>query len=514
MGLLVNEPSDAVAKMTDNFNLIRAVLGGTNAMREAGCDYLPRYEVEESADYQVRLDQSTLYPAFSETCAKMKGRAFNEPLLIDGAPSWFVDDGIEKNFDLQGRNMDNWAADVFYDGLAMGLTHCLVDSPLSVNADGSDMSEAQVKGAGLRPYAIHIVPERILGWQKDENGNLTQVRIKFTREEPGEFASDLIPQIRVYTLIEAGTPVKTGRKKTVAAEAYVSMQAYEEEETGTGRNKKTEWVPVGAPVAMNIPFIPLITFYTKRTGYMTADPPLLELAQLNVKHWQMQSAIDALQLIICVPILCIAGGDGDTAVTIGSKSAMILPIGATAQYVEHTGAAVKSGMDNLQELKSQMRDAGAKLLAPGTPGKTGGSSAAPKTATESAEESASDNSLLGMMVSDFEGYIVNVCAVIGAWRGIEDLEVTAELDPDLDASVSITDRAKVLLDSLNSGVLSDDTYIEELKKLGLLSDEITYKDELEKINKQPKLDPPLTPINPPKPGRPAVEPATPPIAAT
>lgn len=499
MSLKVNESNAEVTAMTESWNLVRAVLGGTSAMRAAKDDYLPRYEVEESQDYDVRLEQSTLYPAFSETCQKMKGRAFNEPLMIDGAPPWFESDGIEKNFDMQGRSMDQWAADVFYDGLAMGLTHCLVDSPKSVNEDGTAMTQAQVTAAGIRPYCIHITPERVLGWQKDGDGNLTQIRVWFEREEPGEFGSDCVEQVRVYTL----TQPEDGE-----GEAFVVMQAYEEQVTGEGANKKSEWVKAGEPVNMDIPFIPLITFYTKRTGFMTADPPLLELAQLNVKHWQMQSAIDALQLIICVPILVVAGGDQDTTISIGSKSAMLIPIGAKCEYVEHTGAAVKSGMDNLTELKSQMRDAGAKLLAPGTSGKTGGNSQVTKSATESAEETASDNSLLGMMVSDFEAYIVKVCAVIGKWRNVDDLEVTAELDPDLDASVSITDRAKVLLDSLNSGVLSDETYIEELKKLGLLSDEITYADEQEKIAKQPKLDP-VAPINPPKPARPVVPPATP-----
>jgi hypothetical protein len=43
----------------------------------------------------------------------------------------------------------------------------------------------------------------------------------------------------------------------------------------------------------NIPQdITLVTLYTKRTGFMCGSPPLLNMALLNIKHWQSQSEQD------------------------------------------------------------------------------------------------------------------------------------------------------------------------------------------------------------------------------
>src|SRR3546814_6971269 len=35
--------------------------------------------------------------------------------------------------------------------------------------------------------------------------------------------------------------------------------------------------------------LPLVTVYAERTGYLTARPPLLDLAWLNLAHWQSSS---------------------------------------------------------------------------------------------------------------------------------------------------------------------------------------------------------------------------------
>src|SRR5690606_17726562 len=90
--------------------------------------------------------------------------------------------------------------------------------------------------------------------------------------------------------------------------------------------------------ATSLKHIPLSTLYTERTGYMTAKPPLLELAYLNVKHWQSQSDQDNILHVARVPMLAITGIDDDTwELKVGTASATKLPKEGDMKWVEHTG---------------------------------------------------------------------------------------------------------------------------------------------------------------------------------
>jgi hypothetical protein len=67
--------------------------------------------------------------------------------------------------------------------------------------------------------------------------------------------------------------------------------------------------------------ITLVTLYTKRTGFMCGSPPLLNMALLNIKHWQSQSEQDNILHVARVPILTVFGLEEGQELTIGSSSA-------------------------------------------------------------------------------------------------------------------------------------------------------------------------------------------------
>ena len=91
-------------------------------------------------------------------------------------------------------------------------------------------------------------------------------------------------------------------------------------------NGKKSWQPHDEGLT-SLDVIPLATFYTKRTGFMMATPPLLELAYMNVKHWQSQSDQDNILHVARVPMLMISGIDDDTfELKVGTSSATKLPM--------------------------------------------------------------------------------------------------------------------------------------------------------------------------------------------
>lgn len=438
----VSEQSPAAAAMTADRALIDALQGGTRGMREAGETYLPKRPLESSEDYKARLGMATLFPALSETIAAMTGRVFARPLVIgDNVPAWMAMD-VLPDIDRQGRNLHVFARDWFAQALGYGISHCLVESPRALGV----RTQADQRRANVRPYAIQIAPQRILGWRTDADGVLTQVRIRFERDEhDGEFGARTIDQIRVYEI---------GRVRT-----------YEK--------VKDSWVVVD-DVPLPLARIPLVTLYTNRTGMLTATPPLRELAFLNAKHWRMQSGNDTLVDTASVPILAVSGVQEGDNIVIGAKHAVRLPPGGSLQYVEHTGAAIGAGREALRALEDAMRQAGAKLVQPDK---------ATKTATQASEEAARENSALGAMTQVFEDTLNDLLDLLAEWRG-EDDGGTVQAQPNLDVDPSPNESMNVLLALRNGGALSDSTLFAETKRRGLVAEDVDWEDERERIAAQ------------------------------
>lgn len=442
----VNIPSPLTAAMQPGWQLVDDLAGGTTAMRAAGTRYLPKRPLEEQSDYDARLASATLLPAFSETVARMTGRIFAEPLVVgENVPGWIMDE-VLPDVDRQGRNLHVFAREWFSEALSYGLSHCLVESP---RADGI-RTRADQRAAKVRPYAIRIHPRRILGW-REHDGELVQLRVRFQRvEDDGEFGSKTVEQVRVY---------ESGRVRT-----------YEKVERGTERNA---WLQVDE-VQTGLARIPLITLYTQRTGMLTATPPLLELAHLNAKHWRMQSSNDTLIDTASVPILALSGINEGDDVIIGAKHAIRLPTGATAKYVEHTGAAIGAGRQSLVDLVEDMRRAGAKLLQPAD---------ASKTATEAREDAAADNSALGGMATQLQDTLIDLLDLIAEYRG-EATGGTVEVRPNLDPDPTPANTLTTLIGLRNAGALSDETLFGEAQRRGLVASDVAWADEAERIAAQ------------------------------
>jgi hypothetical protein len=215
--------------------------------------------------------------------------------------------------------------------------------------------------------------ERVLGWRWEQRGGekrLTMIRIREHVTEPdGLWGEKQITQVRV---IYASTDKKPGR-----VEIYRG-----------GGPKGEDWKrPVKVLDAItSFDEIPIHTMYANQTGFMTAAPPLLDMAYNNVAHWQAASDLAHIVHVSNFPILYLAGdlrGQGDTdeepIVDEGDESSMgpnMLvqgKVGTELKFVEHTGAAIEAGERHIEKLEEHMALQGIDLLTP----RVGG----PETAT-------------------------------------------------------------------------------------------------------------------------------------
>jgi hypothetical protein len=451
MATTVADKSAAVLQMEPDWFLASALLGGTRTMRAAGQTYLPKWPKEDAEAYGTRLAVSVLFPAYQRTIQTLSGKPFSKPITLgEDVPARFAP--WLSDIDLQGRNLDAFAASVLNTAVGYGLAGILVDFP---PAEGVH-TQAQEQAAGLRPYWVEIRPQQILGWRATRSGGawrLLQLRLAEVVEvEDGAFGTEFVDQVRV---------LEPGLWTTYRSPDAGVWSMYETGTTTLGR----------------IPFVPV---YAGRTGFMTARPPLIEVAHLNVAHWQSASDQQNILHVTRVPILTVTGiDDPEWKMTVGSSAAIRLPTDSRMGYVEHSGAAIAAGSEDLKALEERMRQAGAELLviAPGY-----------VTATQINTENAVGMCVLQSITQAFEDALDQALQITADWVG-EPTGGHVTVFNDYGAATLQEASAQLLLSTNQAGKLSDETLHSEYQRRGILSADMSWEDEQLRIEAQgPALD--------------------------
>lgn len=451
MAAQVNDQSDAVKAMEPGWALANALLGGTFAMREAGEKYLPKWPNEEKESYDQRLATATLFPAFARTVSTLAAKPFSKPVtLSEDMPEDIK--GFADDIDQQGRNLHVFAAEVMKELMGPGLAGILVDYPPAVGVK----TLADERSRGLRPYWVMIKSGQILGWRAKREGDkwaLTMLRLlECVTEDDGEFGEVEIHQVRVL--------------KPGIWEVYRKQK------------DKDVWMLHGSG-GTTLSVVPFVPCYGERTGFMTAKPPLQELAHLNVKHWQSQSDQDTILHVARVPILAVVGAqnqmdkDGKPTpfkLTVGASAAVSLPKDGDLKFVEHTGAAIEAGKTSLDDLKEEMRQAGAELLVlkPTT------------TATQVHSENAIGLCVLQEITLNLQDSLNAALQLTADWIN-KPAGGTVTLFNDFGAATLDAATATLVKDMVAAGQLSKESGFKEQQRRGTISGELTWEDERERI---------------------------------
>lgn len=436
----VRKKSAAVEAMSAPLPLIRALLGGTAAMRAAGDALLPQWPNEEAESYKTRLAVATLFPAFPRTVEVLSGKPFSKPLtLSDDVPSRLQ--GWAEDIDLQGRNLHAFAASLCEDALGAGFCGVLVDYPTTEGL----RTQADESAAGVRPYFVHIRLDDMLGWRyRRVNGVATLTQFRFLEtvtEEDGEFGEIVVPQVRV-----------------LAPGAWATYRKVKDKDDWELHDQGTTTLKV-------IPFIPV---YGQRKGFMIGAPPLLNLAYMNVEHWQSKSDQQTILHVARVPILFTKMLGNDTEITVGANTAVKAESPeADMKFVEHTGKAIDAGRLSLLDLEDQMRQAGAELLV-----------IKPGNITES--QTLADNEqgacALQRIAGDLEDALDAALQLMADWVGEpEGGHVTVFKDF---GAATLAEASAELLQKMNvAGTLSDETLFEEMQRRGMIRPDLKWEDE-------------------------------------
>jgi len=406
----------AVLDMTKSWEIMKAVTYGTEYLRENSEAFLPLEPREDYDAYLSRVNRSVFSPYTQRLVRAATGLILRKPITVIGDPYWT--DVFVKDVDGCGSDLDEYARRLLICALTYGHSNTLVDFPAPTGA----RSLAEERNQNRRPYWIEVDPANIYGWRLDREvnyGKLIQVRIAEQAVVPeGDFGEKVFDQIRV---IEPGQ-YKIFRKKETTKDMYTQDESFAGNFDSPANEKDYELVESGE---FSLGEIPLVTVYAGKTDTMTSKPPLLDIAYLNLAHFQRQADLIHSLHVASQPLLVMEGWDDQTKdMAISVNYAMATQPGNKVYYVEPAASAFEAQAAEIQELQLQMATLGISTLSQ------------QKFVAESADARRLDrvdtNSMLSMVSLDLEQKVQKAFNLSADYLGLEPPEIKISRDFDID----------------------------------------------------------------------------------
>lgn len=348
-------------------------------MREKGELYLPKEAGESGTAYTVRLLRSLLFNTFVKVREGLIGMALKRnPELESDVPAQ-LREHVE-DIDLNGNHLDVFIKDFFRDVINDGHAFIFVDMqrPLtrSLATLSTEPTALDDRISNRRPYWTKFRKDQACNWKSDRiNGETVLTQITFKQcatESDGAYSEKEVTRYLVLRL-------QVLQPKTAESPAVYGPMEWElfEEQT---ENKTGYEVSIDGNVT-SLTRIPVVTIYARRTGFLESEPPLLDLAYLNVGHWQQWSDLNC-QLRMLVPVMEIRGellttptvmppgqsGDGlkprKPQIAIGPGAALQFKDDkGGVEYKSHDGKAIEATRQSLMDLEQRMSAVGLSIIA-------------------------------------------------------------------------------------------------------------------------------------------------------
>ena len=326
----VQDANGAWAAQEPHWILIEDLLQGTYGMRRKHRRYLPQEPRELDESYDNRLARSVCPPYYQRLERMLAGMLTRKPVRLDDVPDVIREQLFD--VDLQGNDLNIFVYELARKIVRYGHAGVLVDFPSETDSEIQNITDT----SALRPYWVTYTPRDILGWRSEiVNGaqKLTMLRLLERIVVPdGEFGEKYLEQVRVLRpgSYELHRQSDTKGKYDVVAEGTTSLD-----------------------------YIPFAIAYSNRVGLLESRPPLEDIAELNLKTYQIQSDLDNMLHISGVPMLAFYGfPSAAEEVSAGPGEAIAFPAEGRAEYIEPDGKSYEAQFRRLEQLAGQINELG------------------------------------------------------------------------------------------------------------------------------------------------------------
>jgi hypothetical protein len=417
--------------MANFWGLIEDLKEGTYKIRSEHRKYLPQLEREVDDSYDRRLSRSNVVPFMQRIEKMLAGMLVRKPVRLDG-----VSDLVrEQLFDvsLEGDDLNVWLYTTARTVISYGHCGVLVDAPKD--------------GDKVRPYWVTYEPKNILGWRTeviDGVRQLTQLRLMEQVVEPdGKYGEKIVKQIRV---------LEPGRFEIHRKDKKGEYKLHDEGEMSI-KDK-----------------IPFSVAYSNRVGYYESRSPLYDIAELNLKHYQIQSDLDNILHISSVPLLAVFGYPNSDEITTGPSEALSLPPESRMEYISPSSDSYESQFRRLEDLKDQINTLSlAAVLGQKLVGET----------AEAKRIDRSQNDSTMMVVAQQMQDLIDNCLKFHSEYLNEPNAGSSFVNRDFVTARLEPQEIQSLLALFTAGTISQETLLTQLSSGEILGDDFSVEEEVE-----------------------------------
>lgn len=479
---------DEVRELLDKWQLIRDCLAGSFAVKAKRDLYLAMPNASDTSTenkdrFEMRLRRAVFYNVTARTHKGLVGQVFaKDPSTeLPATLEPFIND-----VDGSGIALDQQSKRALGIVLAHGTAGLLVDYPTQEATTPEEAprvtTRADLLSGNVRPTLCLYEPWNITNWRTKVIGSKVVLSLvvlleSYLKEDDG-FKPTFAEQYRVLRLEDESNDY------TVALWRKNEDGWYE-------YSKNVVRDASGAPMK-EIPFVPI---GSDSNELMTSLPPLLDMALLNIAHYNNSADNEDSIWMVGAPTFCFSGLTANWVkdvmnggVRIGSSSGVLLPVGGDGKILQaNPNTLAKEGMEHKEK---QMKALGAKLVE---------DKSVQRTATEAGMDEASETSTLTSAAINVSTAYTTALRYAAAFLGeanVSDEALAYELNTDL-AITRLDPQAQAqIIAGWQSGAYAWDEMRWNLRRGGVVYlDDTVAKEMIESevgsssIGAAPKVDP-------------------------
>ena len=466
----VNTPRDEYTEYTPIWKRLRDTFGGRDKIIAEGDLYTPRLPAATPEAQRAYLHRGNFYNAVRRTVAGLVGGVFQKMPRFDvprRVRPWMDD------VTLTGVPMASFALSATEDVMLLGRCGILVEMA------SSPLTE-------VRPYFVSYVAENIINWdttiiEGDEVLTLLVLRERPRRvDEQDAFRYTSIEQYRELRLHRDGDTLR-----------YTQQLWQRPDKGGEIETVGPRLTPMRRGEALS--FIPFTFLGPSAVTTEIKDPPLLDLANLNLAHWRNSCDHEQGLHLVALPTPYVSGmkgaGEDVESLHIGPSTVWILEKDGRAGMVEFSGAGMSALEKALLAKQHQMATLGAKLLEEQP-------TVAQETATAVLARHAGEHATLRTMAQAMELGLRAALQTMAWWDGLDaqpmDVPVMVELNKDFLQVKAQPQEIQTALATLQAGEISYQTFWSILTEGGWARYGVTAEEEKREISREPEQLPPPT----------------------
>mgnify|MGYP003147642463 CR=1 FL=1 len=421
----------------DKWTRVRDSFLGSDEIKKKGQDYLPKLGSQDKDEYNAYILRAMYVNVIKNTVQGLVGAVMRIDPVIE-APDRVME--LAEDITGTGVSLNDFISNMLAEQLLMGRQGILIDRTFD------------------RAYLSGFTTEQITNWMED----VVVLKETFVSHDSND-AYDMTYEVQYRELL-------------IDEDGQYLVRIWRD---NNGWSVWNEIYPtkVGQPLDQ----IPFVALSGNELNLDPTLPPLMSLVDTNLSMYRTSADLEHGRHFTALPTPYVTGIDVDSDLKIGSGSAWILPDSSSrAGYLEFTGQGLQALEKAIEEKRGIMASLGASLL---QNQKSGVESAEAIRLRQNSEASV----LVGAVLSVQEG-IAKALSILAEWEGVSgDIEVSLNTDFS-DIKIDATDLHALMV-AWQSGAISHETFLYNMKKGEILPDETSIEDEKDLIDLQNGMEP-------------------------